>query len=193
MAGARLSGAPAYGSGAGGTSSTDAPPAARPLRTVDAVPFPTRWSLRGTWRVLVKELSAFGVVGGVAFAIDLAVFQFLITETEISPVTAKLIAALISTTTAFLGHRFWSFSHRSHTQLHRDYVRFLVVNGGTLLISLAVVAFVRYPLGQEGALALQAANIGSIALGTAIRFLVYRAWVFPAQPQATADTPRLPV
>jgi len=144
--------------------------------------------------VLVKELSAFGVVGGVSFVIDLAVFQFLITQTEISPVTAKLLAALVSTTTAFLGHRFWSFSHRSHTQLHRDYVRFAVVNGGTLVLSLAIVAFVRYPLGQEGALALQAANIFSIAIGTAIRFLVYRAWVFPARVEdGPAEAPRLSV
>ena len=36
------------------------------------------------------------------------------------------------TTAAFLGHRFWSFSHRTHTQLHRDYVRFVLVNVGTL-------------------------------------------------------------
>ena len=194
MAAARLSGAPVGRSGAGGTRLPGEPPAARSLRTVDDVPSPTRWSLRSTWRVLVKELSAFGVVGGVAFALDLAVFQFLITQTETGPVTAKLVAALLSTTTAFIGHRFWSFSHRSHTRLHRDYVRFLVVNGGTLLISLAVVAFVRYPLGQEGALALQAANVASIALGTAIRFLVYRTWVFPAQPRAAAvDGPRLPV
>ena len=145
------------------------------------MPTPTRWSLRGTWRVLVKELSAFGVVGAVSFLIDVSVFQFLITQTEIGAVTSKLLAALVSTTTAFLGHRFWSFSHRSHTQLHRDYVRFAVVNGGTLLLSLAIVAFVRYPLGQESALVLQAANVTSIAIGTVIRFLVYRAWVFPAR------------
>jgi putative flippase GtrA len=137
--------------------------------------------------VLVKELSAFGVVGAVSFALDLVVFQFLITQTDIGAVTAKLFSALVSTTTAFVGHRYWSFSHRSHTRLHRDYVRFALVNGATLLLSLGIVAFVRYPLGQEGALALQAANVTSIAIGTVIRFLVYRAWVFPAlveEPQA---------
>jgi putative flippase GtrA len=131
--------------------------------------------------VLVKELSAFGVVGAVSFVIDLSVFQFLITQTEVGAVTSKLLAAIVSTTTAFLGHRFWSFSHRTHTRLHRDYVRFALVNGGTLVLSLAIVALVRYPLGQEGALALQAANVFSIGIGTAIRFLAYRSWVFPAR------------
>jgi hypothetical protein len=43
-----------------------------------------------------------------------------------------------------------------------------------------MVAFVRYPLGQESALVLQAANIASIGLGTVIRYLCYRQWVFPA-------------
>jgi putative flippase GtrA len=138
-------------------------------------------SLRQTWRVLVKELSAFGVVGAVSFVLDLAVFQVLYAELGVGAVTAKLGAAAVSTTTAFLGHRFWSFSHRSHTRLHRDYVRFALVNVGTLFISLGVVALVRYPLGHEGTLVLQAANIASIALGTAVRFLAYRSWVFPAR------------
>ena len=48
------------------------------------------------------------------------------------------------------------------------------------MLGLAIVAFVRYPLGQESPLVLQAANIGSIVLGTVIRYLSYRRWVFPA-------------
>jgi putative flippase GtrA len=157
------------------------------------VPAAVRSTLRRTWRVLAKELSAFGVVGAVCFVLDLAVFQILYAELGVGAVTSKLIAAVISTTAAFVGHRFWSFSHRQHTQLHRDYVRFVLVNVGTLLLSLAVVATVRYPLGQEGALVLQAANVASIALGTVIRFLAYRAWVFPAHAAPAADgQPALP-
>ena len=30
----------------------------------------SRWTLRGTWRLIVKELSAFGVVGGVSRVLD---------------------------------------------------------------------------------------------------------------------------
>jgi hypothetical protein len=46
------------------------------------------------------------------------------------------------------------------------------------------VAFVRYGLDQEGALVLQAANVGSIVLGTLVRYLSYRRWVFPAHGDA---------
>ena len=138
-------------------------------------------TLRRTWRVLLKELSAFGVVGSVCFALDLTVFQLLYTEVGLGAVTAKLCAAAVSTTAAFVGHRFWSFSHRTHTTVRRDYWRFAVVNVGTLLVSLGVVALVRHPLGQTDVLVLQVANVASIALGTAVRFLAYRSWVFPAR------------
>ena len=84
-------------------------------------------------------------------------------------------------TVAYLGHRYWSFSHRAHTGLPREYLLFAVVNGVTLVLGLAIVAFVRYPLGQESALVLQVANVASIGLGTVIRYLSYRRWVFPAR------------
>jgi putative flippase GtrA len=145
--------------------------------------------MRRTWRVLAKELSAFGVVGAVCFVLELGLFQLFYAGLGIGAVTSKLGAAVIATTAAFVGHRFWSFSHRSHTRLHRDYVRFVLVNVVTLVLSLAVVAVVRYPLGQESALVLQVANVASIALGTVIRFLVYRSWVFPAHTTPAADVP----
>ncbi|WP_091329658.1 GtrA family protein [Geodermatophilus ruber] len=141
------------------------------------------------WRVLVKELSAFGVVGGVSFVLDLALFQLLYTSAGVGAVTAKLVSTLVSMTVAFLGHRFWSFSHRARTGMRREYLLFAVVNGLTLGLGLAVVAVVRYPLGQESALVLQLANIGSIVLGTVIRYLAYRRWVFPAPAPARHEAP----
>ena len=44
------------------------------------------------------------------------------------------------------------------------------------------------PLGQDSALVLQLTNIGVIALGTAIRYLSYRTWVFPAHGSRSAET-----
>jgi putative flippase GtrA len=87
---------------------------------------------------------------------------------------------------AYVAHRHWSFSHRARTGLRREYTIFAAVNGVTLLLSLGVVAFVRYPLGQDGPLVLQVANVASIAAGTAIRFLAYRRWVFVAHGSRAA-------
>ncbi|MGY2084914.1 GtrA family protein [Blastococcus sp. SYSU DS0539] len=154
------------------------------------LPARLRQLLRDGERRLVRELGAFGVVGSVCFLVDLGLFQLLYASVGLGAVTSKLMASLVSTTLAFLGHRFWSFSRRARTGLRREYSLFILINGATLLLSLAIVAFVRYPLGQESALVLQAANIVSIVAGTAIRWLTYRWWVFPAH--ATAP-PRDPV
>ena len=137
-----------------------------------------------TWRTLFKELSAFGVVGAVCFALDLAIFQLLYAHVGVGAVTSKLISTLASMTLAYLGHRYWSFSHRARTGVKREYLLFAVINGATLLLGLGIVAFVRYPLGQESALVLQIANVFSTILGTVIRYLSYRRWVFPAHGQA---------
>jgi putative flippase GtrA len=140
----------------------------------------------------VRELSAFGVVGAVAFVLDLSLFQVLYAVVGVGAVTAKLVAAVVSASVAFLGHRFWSFSRRAWTGLRREYLLFSLVNGTTLLLSLGIVAVVRYPLGQESALVLQVANVGAIGLGTLVRWLTYRRWVFPAPVQAHPAGPALP-
>jgi putative flippase GtrA len=146
-----------------------------------------RGTLRDSWRVLGKEVSAFGVVGVTCFILDLALFQLLYVHLGVGAVTAKLVATLITMTLAFTGHRFWSFSHRARTGLRRESLLFAVVNGVTLVLGLAIVAFVRYPLGQHNAVVLQTANIASIAIGTVVRYLAYRRWVFPAR-QGSART-----
>ena len=136
--------------------------------------------LSRSWRLLVKELGALGAVGAVCFFIDLGLFQLLYAHAGWGAVTSKLVSTLVSMTIAYFAHRYWSFSHRARTGVRREYALFAVINGLTLVLGLAIVAFVRYPLGQEGALVLQIANIGSIALGTVVRYLCYRRWVFPA-------------
>jgi putative flippase GtrA len=146
--------------------------------------------LRDTWRALARELSAFGVVGAVCFVLDVALFQLLYAAVGVGAVPAKVVATVASMTVAFVGHRYWSFAHRSRNAPGRQYVRFAVINGVTLGLGVGIVAFVHHGLGQDGALALQAANVTGIAIGTAIRYLSYRRWVFPAvQPARPAVAP----
>lgn len=132
------------------------------------------------WRNLLKELSAFGVVGAACFVLDLGLFQFLYGHLGVGAVTAKLASTLVSMTVAYVAHRYWSFAHRQRIGVGREYVLFAAINGVTLVLGLAVVALVRYPLGQDSALVLQVANVASIGLGTVIRYLSYKRWVFPA-------------
>jgi putative flippase GtrA len=141
---------------------------------------------------LTRELGAFGVVGATAFLVDVGLFQVLYAVVGVDPVAAKLVSTLVATTVAYIGHRSWSFAHRVRTGIRRSFLLFAAVNTTTLLIGLGVVWFVRYPLGQESALVLQAANLTSIAMGTVIRFLAYKRWVFPAHSPATGPAVTTP-
>lgn len=136
--------------------------------------------LRDSWRVLLKELSAFGVVGAVNFALDVAIFQVMYTVVGADALVSKIVSTSITTTTAYFMHRQWSFSHRARTGVRREYPIFFLVNALTLALSLVMIGFVRYGLNQSDALMLQLTNIASIAIGTVIRFLAYKRWVFPA-------------
>lgn len=144
--------------------------------------------LSSRWRLLLKELSAFGTVGGVCFLVDIGLFQLLYAHLGVGAVTAKVVSTVVATTLAYLGHRHWSFSHRPRRSTSRQYVLFALVNGGTLVMGAGIVALVRYPLGQDDVLIIQIANIASIVLSTAVRYLAYRQWVFPAQ-RAAGDPP----
>lgn len=137
--------------------------------------------LRDTWRVLLKELSAFGVVGAINFALDVAIFQVMYVVVGTDALLAKLVSTSITTTTAYFMHRQWSFSHRARTGVRREYPIFFLVNAVTLVLSLAIIGFVRYGLDQTDALVLQLTNIASIGIGTVIRFLAYKRWVFPSR------------
>jgi putative flippase GtrA len=144
--------------------------------------------LRETWHRLARELSAFGIVGAACFLLDVGLFQLLYTSAGLDAVTAKLVATLVSMTVAYAGHRYWSFSARARTGVRREYVRFALINAVTLLMGLAIVGFVRHGLEQDSALVLQVANIASIVIGTVVRYLSYRRWVFPAhRVPAAAD------
>ncbi|NHC43866.1 GtrA family protein [Motilibacter sp. K478] len=132
---------------------------------------------------LVHELLKFGVVGGLAFIVDIAVFNLLRIGFEMGPLTSKTIAVVVAGTVAYIGNRQWTFRHRarSQSQMHREYVLFLTLNGVGLAISLAFLVVSHYVLGFTSPLA---DNISANGLGlvcaTTFRFWSYRKFVFPA-------------
>lgn len=134
----------------------------------------------------LKELGAFGIVGGIAFVVDISLFQLLYGHLDVGAVTAKTLATLVSMCVAFLGHRNWAFAHRDRTTIRRSFALFTLINTGTLALGAAIIWFVRYPLDQESLLVIQAANIASIGLNSVLRYLAYRRWVFPALTGAAA-------
>ncbi|MEV6298169.1 GtrA family protein [Actinoplanes sp. NPDC051861] len=165
-------------------------------------PQPT--GLRTRIRAFAREVSKFGLVGGIAFAVDLAIFNFLLQRGS-EPLIAKTLSTTVATTLAFFGNRFWTWRHGDHTHMARQYTMFFVLNAIGLGIALTCLAISHYALGQIWpALQSHFADIVSgqligTALGTLFRFWSYRRFVFrvtdapvPAGSMTSASSPRSP-
>ena len=139
--------------------------------------------LRGTVGVLYREMIKFGVVGGVAFVVDVGLFNLLRhTALEDKPSTAKVISATVATLVAWIGNRMWTFRRRRNRPVHHEALLFFVTNGVALLIGVGVIAFSHYVLDLRSLTAYNIANIVGIGLGTLFRFWAYRTVVFSREP-----------
>lgn len=136
---------------------------------------------------LRNELGKFGVIGFIAFLIDLVIFNFLRFAGGEGvlfdrPLTAKVLSVLVATTFAFAGNRHWTFRERSRLAIRRQYTMFFFFNVIGMAISLACLGISHYVLGYESALADNiSANFVGLILGTVFRFWGYHNWVFPKQ------------
>jgi putative flippase GtrA len=151
--------------------------------TLDSVPaIPA--TLRAKLWALVREVGKFGIVGGIAFAIDLVIFNVLL-NTGVETLIAKTISTVIATTFAFAGNRLWTWRHRGHAPVARQYTLFFALNAVGLGIALACLAISHYALGAIWpALRTDLADnisgqFAGTAAGTLFRFWSYRRFVFP--------------
>jgi len=132
-----------------------------------------------------KELSKFGVIGLVAYVIDLTVFnllRFAGGEGPLydKPLTAKVFSVLVATTFAYFGNRHWTFKDRTRSSFRREYGLFFAFNAVGMIISLSCLWISHYLLGFDSALADNvSANVIGLILGTIFRFWGYHNWVFP--------------
>ncbi|MEH1015407.1 GtrA family protein [Micromonospora sp. CPCC 206060] len=136
---------------------------------------------------LIHELSKFATVGGIAFVVDFALFNYAITALGIEPLTAKAVSTVIAASVAFVGNRFWTWRHRERSNPAREYLLFFFFNAVGLGIGLACLAISRYGLGAIWPEVFQtpladnlASYIVGTGLGTLFRFWSYRRFVFVA-------------
>lgn len=134
---------------------------------------------------LIHELSKFATVGGAAFLVDFALFNYARAALGTEPLTAKAVSTIIAATVAFFGNRFWTWRHRQRTNPAREYTLFFFFNAVGLGIGLGCLAISRYGLGAIWPAIFQTALADNIAsyvvgmgLGTLFRFWSYRRFVF---------------
>lgn len=134
--------------------------------------------ISGSWRVLLKEITAFGAVGAFCLVLDLGIFNLLLHQ-DIGVLTAKCISTAVATTVAYLGNRHLSFSHRARTGLARETSYFFAINIAALLVAELALALFAYPLGfKYDHLVMNIVNLGTIIGGTVFRFWAYKRFVF---------------
>jgi putative flippase GtrA len=132
--------------------------------------------LRSSWRILLKELSAFGLIGALAFVIDIGLFAWL---SSYGALKAKAVSTAVSTTFAYFGNRYLSFSHRARTSLGRETSFFFGINLVTLIFSELTIALFVYGFGYgHTSTMVFVVNIATIGLGTVFRFWAYKRFVF---------------
>ena len=143
------------------------------------------------WPMFIKEMSAFGVVGGVNFMVDLAAYQVMYSVFAQGALVSKVVSTALTSTLAYFMHRHWSFAHRAKTGVRREYTLFILLSAVSLGIGLAIIGATRYGLGQTDIVVLQIANIISIGVGVVFRFYAYKRWVFlPAEQAAAGEASR---
>lgn len=144
---------------------------------------------RGAIDVLVREMLKFGMVGAVAFVIDLGGYNLLVfgpgqvfgAENLDKPLTARVISASVATLVAWVGNRLWTFRHRRNRPAHHELGLFIGFNVAAMVIGVACLGFSRYVLDLHTQLADNVTNILGIGLGTLFRFWTYRRFVFAGE------------
>lgn len=152
---------------------------------LNAVQAADRPSLLRRVRRLLPELTTFGVVGLIAFVVDVGGYNVL--RATVMPdevVLAKVVSVWVAMLVAYLGHRTLTYRSRRGRAVRGELPLFLLANAGGLGIAALCLYVSHYVLGFTSTLADNiAGNVVGLALGTLFRFLAYRYLVF--RPQHT--------
>ncbi len=143
--------------------------------------------LRAAALALIAQLAKFGVVGGVAYVVDVGLFNLLsyVGSPPLlggQPLLAKVASTGVATVVAWLGNRYWTFRHHRRPDRAREFVLYLVMCMIGLLIALSCLWVSHYVLGFTSPLADNiSANVIGLVAGTAFRFWAYKRFVFTHQ------------
>lgn len=140
--------------------------------------------LRAAAAALIAQLAKFGVVGSIAYVVDVGLFNLLSYAGSSpllagQPLLAKVVSTGVATVVAWLGNRYWTFRHHRRPDVTREFVLYLAMCMIGLLIALSCLWVSHYVLGFTSPLADNiSANVIGLLAGTAFRFWAYKRFVF---------------
>lgn len=142
-----------------------------------------------SFREWFVEFVRFCVVGLGSYIVDVGLFNLLAHSGLVSlpgdpSMTGKIISVSISVIFSWVVNRLWTFGDKHSSERAREFLMFVLVNVGGMLIALACLWFSRYALDLRSQLADNiSANVVGLILGTAFRYIMYRYVVFANEPQ----------
>jgi putative flippase GtrA len=137
-------------------------------------------------RSRILELTRFLAVGGVSFVVELGLFNLLrFGPGEVmlqKPLTAKVLSVAVATLVSWVGNRHWTFADHQTAQRGRELTLYAIINVLGVFIGIGTLAFSHYALGLHTPLADNVSNVIGIALGTIVRYVGYKRYVFVTPP-----------
>ena len=121
------------------------------------------------------QLVRFGLVGGLGFVVNLAVYTLFVHQVGLEYRVASVVAWIVAVANNFFWNRHWTFDARGGVA-HHQAVRFLLVSVVTEAISLLLLTV----LVEAGGLSKVPAQAVAVAAATPLSFLGNKLWSFKA-------------
>lgn len=121
------------------------------------------------------QLIQFGLVGGLGFVINLAIFALCYKALGMLYLLAYGIAWLVAVTNNFLLNRRWTFNeHASSSRIHFQAIRFVLVSAVAAAIGAGLLAL----MVEVGSVSKLPAEAVAVAASTPLNFLGNKLWSF---------------
>lgn len=133
----------------------------------------------------------FLAVGGVAFVVDVGLFNLLVHGPSgilhDRPLSAKVLATALSTVVSFGGNKLWTYVVHERVAPLRQTAVFVLVNLIAWGLALVPLIFSRYVLGLDSAVADNVSgNFVGVGVALIFRFWAYGRYVFPTGSSPTS-------
>ncbi|HEX4188545.1 MAG TPA: GtrA family protein [Solirubrobacteraceae bacterium] len=122
------------------------------------------------------QLVRFGLVGGVGFAVNLAVYAFCVHALNLDYHVAAVAAWLVAVMNNFILNRHWTFDAREG-RMHFQAMRFLVVS----LVAFGVSLLLLTLLVESAGIAKVPAQALAVATSMPLNFLGNKLWSFRSE------------
>lgn len=146
-----------------------------------------------TVRQWFVEFMRFCTVGLGSYIVDVGIFNLLAYYWNIPlpgdrSMSAKVISVSIAIVFSWVMNRVWTFGDSRTNNRGREFVLFVAVNIGGMLIALGCLGVSRYILDMRTQFADNiSANVVGLVLGTIFRYIMYRYVIFTGSDSKNAS------